>query len=90
MQMVGHHFHLDEVISVGIADLLNGLFDNILYLIFCHFVAILRTENYMIVDVVDTVVCSSMHDSIITYVLVFEKNDRPKGDQSFHPKGQTW
>jgi hypothetical protein len=37
----------------------------------------------MIVDIVDAVVCSSIHDPIISYVQVFEKPDRPAGDAPF-------
>ncbi len=85
MQMIGHYFHLNETISVGIADLLNYLLESVLYLIFYHLVAILWTEHDMVVDIIHTVVRSSIHDQIILYVLVFEKTDRPAGDAPFIP-----
>jgi len=60
--MIGHHFHLDEAISIGIADFLNGLFHSIFYLIPYYLVAVFWTEHNMVVDIVDTVVCFSIHD----------------------------
>jgi hypothetical protein len=46
-------------------------------------VTILRTEHDVIVDIVDAVVCSSIHDPIILYVHVFEKTNRLSDDAPF-------
>ncbi len=69
--MIRHYFHFDEGISVGFADFLDYLFNNILDQDFDYLVPKFRAEHDMIVDIVDTVVCSSIHIPIISNVQLF-------------------
>jgi len=76
--MVGHSLHLEKDISVVDADCFDCLLNYLLNSTSYYTMSVFWTENYMVINVVDTVTSFSFHRLIIpacsSYVNTFSKN----------------
>ncbi|WP_084062055.1 HAMP domain-containing protein [Desulfofundulus thermosubterraneus] len=71
VQVIRHGFHLDECVSVSVADFLDCRFYDVFYLAGNYLVPVFWAKHDMVIDVVDTVVRFSIHTMIIVLERVF-------------------
>ena len=89
MQVIRHCFHLNEGIAVVSTDFLDCLLYSILNLAFDYLVAVLRTKNDVVVDIVDAVAYFPFHATIITSEQLFVNVPVAlSGDAPFIPRDE--
>lgn len=65
MQMIRHGFQLDEIIAISIAYFQNGAFNHGFNLTLDYLAAVFWAKHDVVIDIVDAMVCFTIHDLII-------------------------